>query len=333
MDDKMNERQFLLQSPSPNKVIENAAYATAFVRKCAAAFMRPLCFVRQQPLSVIARLKGVKISAFAGAAKEDNNFLFWFTTKDNLRLLALRIAITDCLNELRDTPFPYNSLAEAHIKQVERLAHSFSSLSLKELAKRIIETGFENGFIFQETVDRFYLPYYHPPSNVSIPDWRIIPFGFRFRILTLKYNPNYQLHCEDGPALVATIQVKGEEEVREWYFLNGVEVTKGIVLTPAEELDPYILIKTANAEVRREIVRKIGIERVCKALDAKVIDRKGDYELLLLDLGDGRRRPYLKMRNPSLGVYHIEGVHPDCSTVVEALRWRNGSELEPEVLA
>jgi len=64
-----------------------------------------------------------------------------------------------------------------------------------------------------------------------------------------------------------------------------------------------------------------------------VIDRKGDYELLLLDLGDGRRRPYLKMRNPSLGVYHIEGVHPDCSTVVEALRWRNGSDLEPELIS
>jgi hypothetical protein len=53
---------------------------------------------------------------------------------------------------------------------------------------------------------------------------------------------------------------------------------------------------------------------------------------LLLNLGDGRNRPYLKMINPSIGTYHIEGVHPECKTVKEALIWRNQSEETPAVL-
>jgi hypothetical protein len=44
---------------------------------------------------------------------------------------------------------------------------------------------------------------------------------------------------------------------------------------------------------------------------------------LSIDLGDGRYRPYLKMINPSLGVVHVEGVHPDCKTVEEAICFRN----------
>lgn len=55
-----------------------------------------------------------------------------------------------------------------------------------------------------------------------------------------------------------------------------------------------------------------------------MVDQDGDYELLWLGLEDGRTRPYLKMKNPSIGVYHIEGVHPTCRTVRQALNWRNG---------
>lgn len=78
--------------------------------------------------------------------------------------------------------------------------------------------------------------------------------------------------------------------------------------------------------------RKIGIDAVVAKLNAQSIDQEGDYELLLLDLGDDRRRPYLKMPNPSIGTWHVEGVHPDCQTVTQALTWRNGTEVRPGVL-
>lgn len=133
---------------------------------------------------------------------------------------------------------------------------------------------------------------------------------------------NNKLHNEKGPA------VYWPNTGEEYYFLNGVKVSKEIVMTPTEKLDAQLIVKENNAEVRREIVRKIGIERVCYKLGAECIDKMGDYELLALNLGDGRKRPYLKMRNPSIHVYHIEGVHPDCKTVAEALHFRKPEEMK-----
>jgi len=135
-----------------------------------------------------------------------------------------------------------------------------------------------------------------------------------------------QLHCEDGPAVHWPA---GEDN---YFYLNAVHVPRELVETPARELDPRTLLRERNAQVRREIVRKVGIERVCDALEARCLDSAGDYELLLLDLQDGRTRPFLKMKNPSVGVYHIEGVAPECQTVAEALAWRNQSDVPPSVL-
>jgi len=162
-------------------------------------------------------------------------------------------------------------------------------------------------------------------------------------------NETGDLHCETGPAIAWR---DGYEE----YFLNGVAVGKELVMTPAEKIDPKIVLKEQNAEVRREIVRKVGIDILCARLNAKVLDSKkvaynqafsaaspevaditasgldSEYELLSLDLGDGRERPYLKMMNPSIGVWHVEGVHPDCQTVDAALAWRNQTEEQPDTL-
>lgn len=116
------------------------------------------------------------------------------------------------------------------------------------------------------------------------------------------------------------------------YALNGVKMNEKYVMTPWNQLDPKLILKEENAEVRREIVRKIGVERIIKELGAKVLDKQGDYELLSLNLGDGRNRPYLKMKNPSIGVYHIEGVSPDCTSVRDAIIFRNGTDEIPEQL-
>ncbi len=138
---------------------------------------------------------------------------------------------------------------------------------------------------------------------------------------------NFLLHNENG----ASIKYADGFEV---YSLNGVRVSKDLVMTPAEQLDPQLVVKETNVEIRREIVRKIGIERVCQKLEAIILDKQGDYELLNLNLGENRIRPYLKMKNPSVeGVYHIEGVPPEIKTVEGALRWRNDTDEIPEVLS
>lgn len=135
-----------------------------------------------------------------------------------------------------------------------------------------------------------------------------------------------RLHSARGPA----ISWPGGES---YYFLHGTEVAREVVETPAALLDPRMILFERNAQVRAEIVRKVGVERVCDALNARRVDARGDYELLMLDLMDGRERPYLKMRNPSVpGVYHIEGVAPHCRTVADALAWRNGTDVPPSLL-
>jgi hypothetical protein len=148
--------------------------------------------------------------------------------------------------------------------------------------------------------------------------------------IEIHINKDKVLHCETGPAI-------SYEDGFSVYSLNGVRMKKEYVVTPWDEMDPVIIVKEKNAEVRRELVRKIGIERIIDKLGAKVLDKDGDYELLLLDLKDGRHRPYLKMKNPSIGVYHIEGVHPDCKTVKQALQWRycgsvNNNFINPLVI-
>lgn len=135
-----------------------------------------------------------------------------------------------------------------------------------------------------------------------------------------------RLHAEAGPA----VSWPGSDQ--RYFFLNGVHVPEQVVESTADRLDPRLMLFERNADVRREIVRKVGIERICEAFNALCVDRRGDYELLLLDLRDGRVRPFLKMRNPSIQVWHVEGVHPNCRTVKEALAWRNGIDDPPEIL-
>lgn len=145
------------------------------------------------------------------------------------------------------------------------------------------------------------------------------------RPCTVQRDTNDELHCETGPAI-------GWQDGYHEYFLHGVSVPPELVQVTAQALDVHRWVaQEPNAEIRREAVRKIGIERVCEALHAERIERSDDevYELLSLDIGGGQRRPYLKMRNPSLGVYHIEGVHPDCRSIQEALNWRAGDITKP----
>ena len=142
-----------------------------------------------------------------------------------------------------------------------------------------------------------------------------------------KRNIANQLHCETGPA----VSYNGKNEI---YALNGVVVPEKWVLTRAENIDPQEVMRETNVEIRRELLRKVGIERMLSALNAKVLDKKGDYELLSVKLSeeipDAR---YLKMINPSIKIYHAEAVEPNISTVDAALLWRNNQMfVNPEIL-
>ena len=135
-----------------------------------------------------------------------------------------------------------------------------------------------------------------------------------------------KLHCEDGPS------IEYADGFRV-YSLNGVRVPEWLAMTKWDKLDPKEFAKIKNVEIRREFVRKIGMERLILKLGGEVIDKQDDYELILIDLkGETGVWPYLKMKNPSIGVWHVECVGKDCKTVDQALEFRNQSKLKPEVL-
>jgi hypothetical protein len=133
-----------------------------------------------------------------------------------------------------------------------------------------------------------------------------------------------QLHADGKPALL----------FRDGYclwMLNGVAVPEYLVMTPESKLDVEFFKKETNADVKAEFIRKYGIQRMTN-MGKKISDSSGhdnkwyvDSEYEVWDMGsilDGSYRPYLKMRNLTTGIYHFEGIHPDCKTVEDALRYR-----------
>lgn len=117
------------------------------------------------------------------------------------------------------------------------------------------------------------------------------------------------------------------------FHLHGVKVTREIAMATDSDFTIEMFAKEPNAEVRREIVRKFGIERILQKGIAEMIDKDGDYELYLIDLGeDVGKWPYLKMLNPSEKVWHVEPVGEETRTVADALTFRNQSALRPGIL-
>ena len=125
------------------------------------------------------------------------------------------------------------------------------------------------------------------------------------------------LHNENGPA----VSYGGENEI---YALNGVVMGKDYVITSSHKISAETILKEPNAEVRRELIRKVGIERMLTSLPHKLLQKRGNYELYSLNLSDEvKDARYLKMTNPSIGVFHLEGVAPEIDTIEAALNWRN----------
>jgi len=125
----------------------------------------------------------------------------------------------------------------------------------------------------------------------------------------------------------------------EMYRFNGVVV-------PAEYATKDTFTKEdilgeKNVDVRRELVKKIGIKKAIETLNAKTIDTYqdkfgSDYRLLELDLGDKSGRPYLQMhlKTKQGPQTYIEGVRPGTKTVKDAICYRNGIATfeEPQAL-
>jgi hypothetical protein len=143
---------------------------------------------------------------------------------------------------------------------------------------------------------------------------------------------------------------------KERFFFERIEVPKWLYVTPAEELNPQDYLLLQNADVKAEFVRKIGVDRL--VVFGTVVDTYENYpdnemwaksEYKIIDMHEiipSRRKrdldgidrgiaerfsyaPFLYMKNQTTGVYHLEGIHPRCKTLYDAIKMRyNGLNIK-----
>ena len=132
---------------------------------------------------------------------------------------------------------------------------------------------------------------------------------------------NRILHNDGGPA------VEFSDGYGLW-ALNGVRVPQIIAETKAEALDPQLALDEKNADVQREIIRKIGPERMLKACNAKTLDDWKDpqtgykYKLMDMSIGENIRRKYLYFEHASIpGVFYAKPLPPEVKKAMHGRAW------------
>ncbi len=145
-------------------------------------------------------------------------------------------------------------------------------------------------------------------------------------------NDNGQLH-NDGDIALKYSDGYG------LYMLNGIKVPKYLAITPESELDIKFFKEEKNADVRAEFIRKYGINRM-KSLGKKIDSWenyktnewwvKSEYELIdMANIFESiDYAPHINMRNMTTGIYHLEGVSPECKTLEQAMNWREQIKKE-----
>ena len=143
---------------------------------------------------------------------------------------------------------------------------------------------------------------------------------------SLNLNERGRLHKDGGPALAYP------DGFSIW-ALNGIRVSRSQAETPAERMAPDDVLKETNVDIRRELIRKVGVERMLSKLPHRRLHKRGDYEVLRIDFPALEDARYLRMLNPSVGCWHLEGLPRECDTVEKALNWRNQQwQTDAEIL-
>jgi len=162
--------------------------------------------------------------------------------------------------------------------------------------------------IYKETLKLHFI---YPLKNICVLSERPIE---------IHRNGRGQLHADGKPA----VKYAGGFEL---YRLNGVRVPKRLVMTPPGKIDAKKALEEKNVDVQREIIRKIGVERVLKAVNAKEIDVYTHpeigmtYKLYRLKLEEIDRK-YLKFEHASMpGVYYCQPVPPETEKAMHGLAW------------
>ena len=136
-------------------------------------------------------------------------------------------------------------------------------------------------------------------------------------------NRENRLHADGKPA------IQFRDTYSQWY-LNGIRVTQEIAETPEEKLDPKLILNEQNADVQREIIRKIGAERCLQKLNAIEVDKwhfkkfNLNYSLQKIK-ANGLDANYLVYEAAMLkGVHYAKPMPPEVTTAMQGLAWMKG---------
>ena len=141
------------------------------------------------------------------------------------------------------------------------------------------------------------------------------------RPLYIKRDEGHRLHADGGPAILW-------RDGWSQYFLHGVRTPAEYVLTPAEKLDPKVIFAEKNVDIQRELISKIGPERVLIETGAKNVDSWQDpntgfrYYLLEMVIGDNIRRRYLYFQHASMPeIFYAKPVPPETKKAFHGRAW------------
>lgn len=121
-----------------------------------------------------------------------------------------------------------------------------------------------------------------------------------------------------------------------WIMMMSAFVVIELCMQEAHRHIPLATIYRRASPLERELLlQEHGLEDVVRAFHGvwSQLDQwdSEEYRLYRLRI-DSDFYPFLAMRNPSTGQWHLEGVRADLRTVRDALAWRNGTEIPPSVL-
>lgn len=309
----------------------------------------PSPFVMAMVGGIAATFYGTRAATDAAAATRDATWAATYTATDDATRAATRVA-TDAMDAATDaatnaaTRAATDVATNAATKQWRALAASFVGERYADAALNASKKWtavYQGGNMWAAwdcylTACRDVLGL-RLPSHDAYAYWEqaAINGGFRwmhpkFCLVSdfpqiLRVNSRNQPHAEFGPSH------RWRDGFSIWH-LNGVRVEQWMAESHPDDLDARRVLQIENVDQRREVIRRMGSERLVAQLEAKVLDVEtrevgGRYELLAIDMNHGEPWRFLKMVNQSIGAVHVEAVPRQCETVRHAINWRASQDI------
>jgi hypothetical protein len=272
---------------------------------------------------------------------------------------SISVSMTPMLSDpIRQDYVELERVGELVSTAITSVENPFQDAELVEMFRREVKANIDNPPIRdsvsgQPVLERLFLPsaifrgqqyartaYYQAMSELGMPFvgyhknlislWQQMGeachWWFPYKNVLLLSDRPSDLHLDDrgrphnpkGPA----VQYRDGWKVYAW---KGILIPKNIVETP-DKLTVKDIINENNTEVRRAMVDIFGIDRFVVESHSKTLDTQGEYELLEVPYLNGGNMVALKMRCPTTLAVYVHTVHPECSSVEQALAWKRGED-------